>query len=431
MKEEAHMTKRFLLTTGIGLLLLIAVPFMGFGSRWILDFQDTMLPVDLEVEIHRAGGTLIETYDELGIVVADFSKREDAEAVEADGFEVIPDLLLNWLANGCIPEGGNIGWDEDYYDRQWHLPVIQADKAWDEGVTGAGVRVAVLDTGIWYYHPDLYPNIDFSSGASFVPGTTDFLDDNGHGTHAAGIIAAADNGWGVIGIAPNATLIGIKVLAGDGTGHLSWIVSGIAHAVEQNADIINLSMGYHLKKNGDPPYYTASDASRIRKVVRKVINWAASQDILVINSAGNDGKNFDKDGNIISIPTEEGNGIVVSATGPFRLENFDETTSYTNYGSSLIWVSAPGGDFRDYPNSGWWNDMVFSTTINGWMWAAGTSAAASMVSGTAALVLEKYGPMPLGELKNHLAITADDLGKPGYDPYYGRGRINALKAVTQ
>lgn len=425
------MTKRFFLVTGIGLLLLIAVPFMCFGSHWILDFEDTILPVDLEVEIHRAGGTLIETFDDLGIAVADFSKREDAAAVQADGFQVIPDILSKWLANDPIPEGEHIGWDEDFYDRQWHLPVIKADRAWEEGVTGAGVRVAVVDTGIWYYHPDLYPNIDFSSGASFVPGTIDFLDDNGHGTHAAGIIAAADNGWGVIGIAPDATLIGVKVLAADGTGHLSWIVSGIAHAVEQNADIINLSMGYRLKKNGDLPYYTADDASRIRKMVRKVINWAASRGVLVVNSAGNDGLNLDQDGNIISIPTEEGNGIVVSATGPFRLEDFNEIASYTNYGSSLIWISAPGGDFRDYPNSGWWNDMVFSTTIDGWMWSAGTSAAASMVSGTAALVLEKYGPIPLGELKNHLANTADDLGKPGYDPYYGRGRINALRAVTE
>jgi subtilisin family serine protease len=425
------MTRRFFLTTVTGLLFLIALPFMGFGKRWIMDFQDNMLPVDLEVEIHRAGGTLIETFDEISIAVVGFTKREDAKAVEADGFEVIPDLDLNWLANNSIPEGENIGWDEDYYDRQWHLSVIRADGAWGEGVTGAGVRIAVVDTGIWYYHPDLYPNIDFSASASFVTGTTDFLDDNGHGTHMAGIIAAADNGWGVIGVAPDATLIGVKVLADDGTGCLSWIVSGIAHAVEQNADIINLSMGYHLKKNGDLPYYTASDASQIRKMVRKVIDWAASRGVLVVNSAGNDGKDFDKDGNIISIPTELGNGVVVSATGPCMLENFDTPASYTNYGSSLIWVSAPGGDFRNYPQEGWWNDMVFSTTIDGWMWASGTSAAASMVSGTAALVLEKYGPMTPAQLKNHLANTADDLGEPGKDPYYGRGRINALRAVTE
>jgi subtilisin family serine protease len=425
------MTKRFFLTSVIGLLFLLTVPFMNFGSHWILDFQDNMLPVDLEVEIHNAGGTLIAAFDEISIAVVGFTKREDAQAVDADGFEVIPDLLFDWLANGSIPEEGHIGLDEEYYDRQWHLPTIQADRAWGEGVTGAGVRIAVVDTGIWYYHPDLYPNIDFSAGASFVTGTTDFLDDNGHGTHMAGIIAAADNGWGVIGVAPEATLIGVKVLSGDGTGRLSWIIAGIAHAVNQNADIINLSMGYRLKKNGELPYYTASDAAQIRKMLRKVINWAASRNVLVVNSAGNDGINYDADGNIISIPTEEGHGIVVSATGPCNLENFDNPASYTNYGNSLVWVAAPGGDFSNYPTVGWWNDMIFSTTINGWMWAAGTSAAASLVSGTAALVLETYGPMSPAQLKNHLANTADDLGKPGQDPYYGRGRINAFRAVTE
>jgi subtilisin family serine protease len=403
---------------------------MSFGSRWILNHSGNVLPADLEIEIQQAGGTLLATFDELGIAVAEFSKREDAQAVQADGFEVLPDLLLKWFAVGQIPEGGHIGWDEEFYDQQWHLPVIQADKAWEQGVTGAGVRVAVVDTGIWYLHPDLYSNIDFSASATFVPGTTDFLDDNGHGTHSAGIIAAADNGWGVIGIAPNATLIGIKVLAADGTGHLSWIVSGIEHAVNQNADIINLSMGYHLNKNGDLPFYTASDASAVRKLVRKVIDWAASQGALVVNSAGNDGKNFDLDGSVISIPTELGNGIVVSATGPCMLADFDTPASYTNYGSSFVWVAAPGGDFRNYPLEGWWNDMIFSTSIDGWMWASGTSAAASMVSGTAALVLEKYAPMTPAKLKKHLGKTADDLGTPGTDPYYGRGRINALKAVT-
>jgi subtilisin family serine protease len=151
----------------------------------------------------------------------------------------------------------------------------------------------------------------------------------------------------------------------------------------------------------------------------------------VVNSAGNAGLDLDHSGNIISIPTEEGNGIVVSATGPTGLSNFDELAAYSNYGSSTIWVAAPGGDFRNYPTSGWWYDMVLSTTIDGWMWSAGTSSAASIVSGVAALVLEKYGPMNPAQLKTHLAQTADDLGKPGKDSFYGNGRINAYKAVTQ
>ena len=75
--------------------------------------------------------------------------------------------------------------------------------------------------------------------------------------------------------------------------------------------------------------------------------------------------------------------------------------------------------------------MVYGAFINGWGWMSGTSQAAPMVSGVAALIISKYGRMNPGELKNHIAQTADDLGKPGKDPYYGRGRINAYNAVTQ
>jgi subtilisin family serine protease len=425
------MNGKSFLSMGIGLILLFAMPFTGFGEQWILNYSGNDLPEDVETIIANNGGTIITTLDEIGIVIADYSKQEDVRTSEPTGFEVMPDVLLNWLVSNQIPQGEHIGLNENLYASQWHLPVIQAAEAWGQGVTGAGVRIAVLDTGVWYHHPDLWANIDFAAGASFVPGTPDFLDDNGHGTHVAGIIAAANNDWGTIGVAPDATLIPVKVLAADGIGRISWFVSGVVHAVNQNADIINLSLGYYLQKNGLPPYYTAEDASFLRKMIRKVVNWADQQGALVVNSAGNAGLDMDHSGNIISIPTEEGKGIVVSATGPQGLDNFDELASYSNYGTSTIWVAAPGGDFRNYPTSGWWYDMVLSTTIDGWMWSAGTSSAASVVSGVAALVLEKYGAMSPAQLKTHLAQTADDLGKPGKDPVYGNGRINAYKAVTQ
>ncbi|MCP4214365.1 MAG: S8 family serine peptidase [bacterium] len=99
------------------------------------------------------------------------------------------------------------------------------------------------DTGIWYYHPDLYYNVDFASSASMVPGEPDFLNVDGHGSHVAGIVAAADNGFGTIGVAPNATLIGVKVFAANGQGNASWIMNGIIHSVLEGADIINLSLG--------------------------------------------------------------------------------------------------------------------------------------------------------------------------------------------
>lgn len=426
------MIKKHILTIGIGIILLFTIPFNGFGERWILSPTNNTLHPDLEERITKAGGTVLEILDEVAIVVADFSKQEDVKTLEADGYEVLPDVILNWLTDDRIPDGEHIAlFQGDFSSYQWHLPLIGADRAGDLGYTGAGVRIAVVDTGIWYYHPDLYQNIDFEAGASFVPGVPDFLDDEGHGTHVAGIIAANDDGRGVKGIAPNATLIPIKVLSRDGTGCISWLADGIIHAVKQRADIINLSLGTYLKKSGYPPYYTANQATLIRKMIRNVVNWATSQGVIVINSAGNASLDFDHSGDIISIPTEEGNGIVVSATGPVGLEYFDTPASYTNYGSSVILLSAPGGDFRYYPEYGWWNDMVLSTSINGWMWAAGTSMSSAMVAGTAALVIEKYGRIRPGQLKNILATTADDLGGPGKDPYYGRGRINAYKAVTQ
>jgi subtilisin family serine protease len=425
------MNRKSFLAMGIGLILLFSIPFTGFGKQWILNFTSNDFPEDVEMIINNTGGRLITTLDEIGIVVADYSRQEDVQTTEASGFEVMPDVLLYWLMSDQIPEGEHIDLNENFYDYQWHLQVIQVEEAWEQGFTGTGVRVAVVDTGIWYSHPDLEANIDFAAGATFVPETQDFLDDNGHGTHVAGIIAAQNNNRGTTGIAPNATLIPVKVLDADGIGRMSWFVSGVVHAVNQNADIINLSLGYYLNKNGYLPYYTAQEAAHLRKVVRKVVNWASSQGALVVNSAGNDGMDMDHCGNIISIPTEEGNGIVVSATGPNGPGNFDELASYSNYGSSIIWVAAPGGDFRNYPTSGWWYDMVLSTTINGWMWSAGTSSAASMVSGVAALVLEKYGPMNPAQLKTHLAQTAEDLGIPGKDPFYGKGRINAYRAVTQ
>lgn len=425
------MNRKTFLGMGIGLILLFSIPFTGFGDQWILNYSGNDLPEDVDMIISSFGGTQVTTLDEIGVVVVEATRQEDVRTSEPSGFEVMPDVLLNWLVSNQIPQGEHIGLGENLYAGQWHLPVIHAEEAWGQGVTGAGVRVAVVDTGIWYHHPDLWANIDLAAGATFVPGTNDFLDDNGHGTHVAGIIAAANNGWGTIGIAPNATLIPVKVLAADGIGRISWFISGIVHAVNQDADIINLSLGYYLDKNGCSPYYTAQDAALLRKVVRKVINWAASNGALVVNSAGNAGLDLDHCGNIISIPTEEGNGIVVSATGPDGLNNFDELASYSNYGTSAIWVAAPGGDFRNYPTSGWWYDMVLSTTIDGWMWSAGTSSAASMVSGVAALVLEKYGPMNPAQLKTHLAQTADDLGQPGKDSFYGNGRINAYRAVTE
>jgi subtilisin family serine protease len=430
------MIRKFLLVMVI--VSLVSVN-MVFGERWILDSKNDVLAPDLEETVKLAGGTLISTMDEVGIAVAEFATREEAGAMEAHGFVVIPDLYLDWVGSDGLFEyagseasadlGSGSAAEAGWYFRQWHIPAIQANKAWETGVLGAGARVAVVDSGIWYHHPDLYDNIDFASSTTFVEGTTDFIDTDGHGTHVAGIIAAS----GTVrarGIAPRATLIAIKVSEGGG-GYFSWIIAGIDHAIKVNADIVNVSMGNYLSKNGNKPYYNASVISWIRKMYTKVITKAAGKGSLVIFSGGNNGLDRDRTGDLIHVPGECGNGINVAATGAMGGKDFDRIASYSDYGNSLVWVAAPGGDYPLYPANGWWYDLIYSTSPGGWVWMTGTSQAAPMVSGVAALIVSKYGSMSPGKLKNHIANTADDLGKPGQDKYYGFGRVNAYKAVTK
>jgi subtilisin family serine protease len=428
------MKRKLLLTMVIGFFFLLFAT-LGFGESWILNSNNDNLPADLEAQVNQAGGILVRTLDEVGIAVAEFATREEAEAMESMGFEVMPDLYFDQY-EGEVPyeyvdsDALSMAAPEaTWYYRQWHIPVVEANKAWDAGFFGAGARVAVVDSGIWYPHPDLYANVDFASSASFVPGVTSFIDIDGHGTHVAGIIGA--NGTvRAKGIAPQATLIAIKSSEGGG-GYMSWIIAGINHAVAVDADIVNVSLGRLLPKNGYKPYYTARDVAMIRRMYTKVITRAMAEGSLMVFSAGNDGLNLDHYGNLIHVPGECGNGLSIGATGPIGLQDFDRHASYSNSGNSLVWVAAPGGDSALYPNPGWHLDMVYSTYINGWAWISGTSQAAPMVCGVAALILSKYGPMSTGALKNHIANTADDLGKPGHDPIYGRGRVNAYKAVTQ
>jgi len=418
-----------ILVVGITLFIL-ALSAPMFAGNWILDSKTEKLPADLDALVLKAGGTLVKSYDEVGIAVAEFATREDAEAMEAYGFTVMPDIELNWLPGSeNTMHQEHIGSDERYYGYQWHLPLINAPQAWDAGYTGQGARVAIVDTGIAYTHPDLAGNIDFASSATFVPGTTDFFDDAGHGSHVAGIVAAADNAFGTIGVAPNATLIGIKVLGSNGSGATSWIVAGIIHAANQDVDIINLSLGSTINKNGNMPDYNGHDVAGYIKMYRKALAYARSKGVLVISSAGNDAMDMDHNGNIVKLPAEAGNGVTVSATGPISLQNYYRLASYSNYGTNAITVSAPGGDFVNYPNPYWHYDMILSTTPTGWSWMAGTSMASPVAAGVAALIVGKYGSMSPAQLEQKLVKSTDDLGKPGADPAFGKGHVNAAKAV--
>jgi subtilisin family serine protease len=269
--------------------------------------------------------------------------------------------------------------DPFFNNIQWAPQAIDAPAAWAEGCTGQGVRVAILDGGLFNAHPDLAANIDTARSVSFVPGEP-YNNDTGtfwHGTHVAGIVAAADNNIGVIGIAPQATLIGVKVLH-NGTGSFGAIIQGILYAATPiaqgggGADIINMSLGAVFAKN-DP------DAKGLVAAMNKAVNYANRFGVLAVSAAGNDAIDLDHSGNYIATPAQSGSGIAVSATGPlgfaYGATNFDRPASYTNYGNSAINVAAPGGD-GSYPGNEactiqgvtipcWAFDMVLSTSRAG------------------------------------------------------------------
>jgi len=297
--------------------------------------------------------------------------------------------------------------------------------------------VAILDTGVDYTHPDLAANVDVGSSASMVPYDTSPAPVHWHATHVAGIVAADDNGIGVTGVAPDATIVSVKVFGinpdtGELEGYFTWTISGILYAASVGADVINLSLGGYIA-HSEPP---ANEVNLFLKVLRKAVNYAGQQGVTVICSAGNDALDGQGDGGFLHIPSDIGTAACISATGPIGWI-FDPTTDldvlavYSNYGPQIDFA-APGGNDVLYPSPGWHYDMVLSTLLGGgYTWADGTSMASPCAAGVAALVIGKNGgDMKPAHVLRDLRQSADDLGKPGQDVEYGYGRLNAGRAVA-
>ena len=398
--------------------------------------------------VAAAGGTVVWSHGKTGIAVVTSDNPDFAAAAQASGAvkSATLDFEVQWLPDA--PAQAITPGDETFFALQWNMQAMDAPAAWAAGCTGAGVRVAVLDGGIDSDHPDLDDNLDAACSASFVPGQpfNNDLGDFWHGTHVAGIVAAEDNGIGVIGTAPEATLIGVKVLHG-GTGSFGGVIGGILYASDPaafglggcaRADIINMSLGAAVFKAGG--------AGPLIGALNQAVNFAASQGVLVISAAGNNGVDVRDFPSLSFVPADSGSGLAVSATGPvgFALgaTNFRRPASYSNFGSGFITVAGPGGDFvlpgDDLCIVGpvlapcWVFDMVVSTDFdNGYAFAAGTSMASPAAAGVAALIKGANPGLSLGALTSRLKNTADDEGPNGTDAFYGHGFVNAFRACTE
>jgi len=304
--------------------------------------------------------------------------------------------------------------------RQWGLAKINAPAAWGI-VTGAvSITIAIVDTGIDLRHPDLTPQLwinpdeipanglddDANSKVDDVHGWHFYQaangpaenalvqDDFGHGTHVAGIAAAAtDNGIGIAGVAWGGRLMAVKVLDQYGTGWYSDIIAGIIYAADNGARIVNLSLG------GATPSQALCDAAV----------YAGSRGALVVAAAGNTG-------GAVLYPAACAGVLAVAAT-----DQADARPSFSNFGPQID-LAAPGVHIY----STWYATGIGAS---GYFTKSGTSMATPYVAGAAALVWSQWPAWRADQVSQQLLATATDVSTPGWDPYSGWGRVNAAAAV--
>ena len=423
----------------------------------------------IDQAVANAGGRITKRLPAVDAVVAESDSATFKSRVAAlSGVQaVLPNISIRWkprveLGPDAIAEVLNppnaVGLDPRF-NLQWGHDAVNAPEAWDSGQIGTGARVAVLDGGFSLNHPDFAGQIDLTctadmtgEGIAYGPNADDPTGIFSHGNHTAGTIAAGRNGVGTIGVAYGAKLCLVKVLFNFGSGTFEDIVEGIVYAADQNVDIINMSLGGTLVKSGEAGEYTAREAAELKNFVNRAVTYANQKGVLVIASAGNDANNGDKDQNLIHLPSDTSHAMSVAATAPVGWGKnptvfLDNPASYTNYGRSVINVAAPGGDFMYFfinptemctvaglTRVCYVFDYVFS--LGGvvgssafYYWSAGTSMAAPHVAGVAALLVGKHGKMKPAQLRSLLERGADDLGQPGNDPFYGAGRVNAMKSL--
>ncbi|WP_449403050.1 S8 family peptidase [Exiguobacterium artemiae] len=255
----------------------------------------------------------------------------------------------------------------------------------------ATTLVAVIDSGINPSYADFAGKVRMDLGYDFVNHSKTAWDDNGHGSHVDGIIAAGSNNtYGMTGINSKASIIPIKVLNENGGGYTSDLVKGINHAVKKGAKVINLSLG------GD----TSS------KAVESALAYAKSKNILIVAASGNAGKKA------LDYPARSKYVLSVGATG-----RTDKRASFSNYGTGLDLV-APGVSIPSYLADG---EIAF---------ASGTSMAAPHVAAVASILYSLKPKIKATDVENILKKSAKDLGAKGYDTVYGFGRLNADRATS-
>ncbi|MBA3071949.1 MAG: S8 family serine peptidase [Nitrospirae bacterium] len=410
MGGEFMRTKKFL-------MVFLLVFFATLLASQVPAFQPQTYPL---IEGKRLGLVITGNPSYLHKVFVGFRERpgksEDAIVVRAGGkvkykytlvpaiAATVPESAIEGLLRS--PQVSYIELDDMVYaidaelDNSWGVKRIGAGSVHDGGNKGQDVKVAIIDSGIDYTHPDLSAN--YAGGYDFVNKDNYPFDDNGHGTHVAGIAAAVDNNAGVVGVAPEAWLYALKVLGANGSGRYSDVVAALQWAVDNGMEITNNSYG-----SSTNPGIT----------VEQAFDNAYNAGLLHVAAAGNSG-NIKGTGDNVIYPARYASVIAIAAT-----DNTDKRASFSSTGTAVE-LAAPG--------------VSINSTVPGGGYASwnGTSMASPHVAGTAALVVasgvtdSNNNGFINDEVRQILNATADDLGITGRDTWYGFGLVNALSAVN-
>lgn len=355
----------FLFTTFA--FFLLASPLQAVENertQKIVLFRDT---VDKNI-IAISGGSIIEEYKNFPAVKIDITEEKILSLKSNSEILLIEDEQK-------VEESGQM--------IEWGVKAIQTQKAWNNHYTGKNVKIAIMDSGI-SPHADL----KIAGGQSFVSYTTSYKDDSGHGTHVAGIVGAQNNGLGIVGVAPDASLYALKVLDENGQGYLSDMISAIDWAITNHMDILNLSLG-----SMEPSY-----------VLERALTKAYQSGMLIVAAGGNDGTGAGN-GDNVAYPAKYPAVIAVSAVDQNNVRG-----SFSATGNAIEYT-APGVD------------IVSTHLDNKYVSYSGTSMATAFVTGSLALLKEMYPDITASELRGQLKRNALDLGAPGKDPWYGFGLI--------
>ncbi|OIJ22339.1 hypothetical protein BKP45_06785 [Anaerobacillus alkalidiazotrophicus] len=320
-------------------------------------------------------GQIDQTYHQVSTIIAELPNEEAKMLLQQN------DKVLSVEVDQIIQINSQI--------QNWGIEKVHAAAAWELEYTGKGINIAIIDTGI-AVHKDL----TIAGGVSFLPDSTSYNDENGHGTHIAGIIAAQNNGNGISGVAPNANIFAVKALDENGQGLVSRIVAGVDWAITNNMDIINISLG------------TSQESLSLKNIVNK----AYDKGVLVVAAAGNNG-NQQGTGNTVQYPAIYPSVIAVSA-----IDSLERRPSFSATGSAIE-VTAPGVN-------------IYSTHLNnGYVNMSGTSMAAPFVSGVLALLIEANPTLSHIQIREKLQQSALDIGSVGRDPLFGFGIVQAPKIL--